>query len=93
MGVCVQEPRARKRNRELHYTKWTTVQDSVDGWRAGGSVVATLRAEDLAGGDTESLSRRHHGRTPRKNQDVRQGTAAVFLEQFSRGRGSLRQSL
>jgi hypothetical protein len=41
-----------------------------DGWRAGGSVIATLRAEDLAGGDTESFARRHHGRTPRKNQDV-----------------------
>jgi hypothetical protein len=62
----------KKRNRELHYTEWTTVQDSVDGWRAGGSVVATLRAEDLAGRDTESLSRRLHGRTPRKDQDVRQ---------------------
>jgi hypothetical protein len=29
----------------------------------------------------------------RKDHDVRQGTAAVFLEQLSRGRGSLRQSL
>ncbi len=66
---------------------------SVDGWQAEGSVVVTLRAEDLAGGDTESLSRRHHGRTPRLDQDVRQGTAAVFLEQLSRARGSLRQSL
>jgi hypothetical protein len=93
MGVCVQEPWARERNRELHYTELTTVQDSVDGWRAGGSVVATRCAEDLTGGDTESMSRRHHGRPSRKDQDVRQGTAAVFLEQLSKGRGSLRQSL
>ena len=70
MGVCVQEPREKKRNHELHYTEWTTFQDSVDGWRAGGSVVVTVRAEDLTGGDTECMSRRHHGRTSRKDQDV-----------------------
>jgi hypothetical protein len=67
MGVCVQEPRAKKRNRELHYTEWTTVQDSVDGWRAGEAslrlcVPKTLR-EGILKACHDDITAGHLGRT------------------------------